>query len=100
MAKTTDQANKVLVLEAFDTLFNKRDYKAAERYRSTNYMVHEHRKAEELDCRRYRPCGRRRARRTLGRIAGRSNRSRIAERSADVRYQISRLRSWAKDYAS
>ena len=40
MAKTTDQANKVLVLEAFDTLFNKRDYKAAERYRSTNYIQH------------------------------------------------------------
>jgi hypothetical protein len=32
MAKTTEQANKALVLEAFDTLFNKRDYKAAERY--------------------------------------------------------------------
>jgi predicted SnoaL-like aldol condensation-catalyzing enzyme len=40
MAKTTDQANKVLVLEAFDTLFNKRDYKAAERYWSTNYIQH------------------------------------------------------------
>ena len=31
MAKTTEQSNKALVLEAFDTLFNKRDYKAAER---------------------------------------------------------------------
>jgi predicted SnoaL-like aldol condensation-catalyzing enzyme len=40
MAKTTEQANKALVLEAFDTLFNKRDYKAAERYRSTNYIQH------------------------------------------------------------
>jgi hypothetical protein len=27
-----------LVLGAFDTLFNKRDYKAAERYWSSNYM--------------------------------------------------------------
>jgi predicted SnoaL-like aldol condensation-catalyzing enzyme len=27
-----------LVLEAFDTLFNKRDYKAAERYWSSNYI--------------------------------------------------------------
>ena len=32
MAKTTEKANKALVLEAFDTLFNKRDYKTAERY--------------------------------------------------------------------
>lgn len=40
MAKTTEQANKALVLEAFDTLFNKRDYKAAERYWSTNYIQH------------------------------------------------------------
>jgi predicted SnoaL-like aldol condensation-catalyzing enzyme len=40
MAKTTEQANKALVLEAFDTLFNKRDYKAAERYWSANYLQH------------------------------------------------------------
>ena len=40
MAKTTEQANKALVLEAFDTLFNKRDYKAAERYWSPNYIQH------------------------------------------------------------
>jgi hypothetical protein len=32
MTKTIDEANKALVLEAFDTLFNKRDYKAAERF--------------------------------------------------------------------
>jgi hypothetical protein len=48
MAKTTAQANKALVLEAFDTLFNK-------------------------------------------------HRSRVAKRSANVRNQISRLRSWAKE---
>jgi len=30
MAKLTEESNKALVLEAFDTLFNKRDYKAAE----------------------------------------------------------------------
>ena len=29
MTKTTGELNKALVLEAFDTLFNKRDYKAA-----------------------------------------------------------------------
>ena len=28
----TEQRNKALVLEAFDTLFNKRDYAAAERF--------------------------------------------------------------------
>jgi hypothetical protein len=37
MAKTTEQANKALVLKAFHTLFNKHDNKAAERYWSTNY---------------------------------------------------------------
>jgi hypothetical protein len=31
MIKTTPQQNKALVLEAFDTLFNKRDYDAAGR---------------------------------------------------------------------
>jgi predicted SnoaL-like aldol condensation-catalyzing enzyme len=40
MAKTTEEANKALVLEAFDTLFNKRDYAAAERYWSSNYIQH------------------------------------------------------------
>jgi predicted SnoaL-like aldol condensation-catalyzing enzyme len=40
MAKTTEEANKALVLEAFDTLFNKRDYKMAERYWSSNYIQH------------------------------------------------------------
>jgi predicted SnoaL-like aldol condensation-catalyzing enzyme len=40
MATTIDQSNKALVLEAFDTLFNKRDYKAAERYCSSNYIQH------------------------------------------------------------
>ena len=32
MKRTTPAENKALVLEAFDTLFNKRDYVAAERY--------------------------------------------------------------------
>jgi len=40
MAKTISESNKVLVLEAFDTLFNKRDYKAAERYWSSIYIQH------------------------------------------------------------
>ena len=40
MAKTTAEENKALVLEAFDTLFNKRDYAAAERYWSPGYIQH------------------------------------------------------------
>ena len=40
MAKTIAESNKAVVLEAFDTLFNKRDYKAAERYWSSNYIQH------------------------------------------------------------
>jgi predicted SnoaL-like aldol condensation-catalyzing enzyme len=32
--------NKASVREAFDTLFNKRDYAAAERFGSPNYMQH------------------------------------------------------------
>ena len=32
-----ESSNKALVLEAFDTLFNKRDYVAAERYWSPDY---------------------------------------------------------------
>jgi len=37
---TTTEQNKALVLEAFDTLLNKRDYKAAEQYWSPNYIQH------------------------------------------------------------
>src|SRR5918996_3956099 len=40
MTKTTPEQNKALVLEAFDTLFNKRDYAAAERFWSPNYIQH------------------------------------------------------------
>ena len=40
MSQTTQERNKALVLEAFDTLFNKRDYGAAERYWSPNYVQH------------------------------------------------------------
>ena len=40
MVKTTPVQNKALVLQAFDTLFNRRDYKAAERYWSPNYIQH------------------------------------------------------------
>jgi predicted SnoaL-like aldol condensation-catalyzing enzyme len=40
MHMTLQERNKALVLEAFETLFNKRDYKAAERYWSPNYIQH------------------------------------------------------------
>jgi len=40
MKHTTPAENKKLVLEAFDTLFNKRDYVAAERYWSPKYIQH------------------------------------------------------------
>src|SRR5260370_24869752 len=40
MKKKTEENNKRLVLEAFDTLFNKRDYAAAERYWSPLYIQH------------------------------------------------------------
>jgi predicted SnoaL-like aldol condensation-catalyzing enzyme len=40
MSPIQEERNKTLVLEAFDTLFNKRDYAAAERYWSPNYIQH------------------------------------------------------------
>lgn len=40
MSRTTPQQNKTLLLEAFDALFNKRDYQAAERYWSPDYIQH------------------------------------------------------------
>lgn len=40
MERTTQQKNKDLVLKAFDTLFNKRDYAAAEMFWSPKYIQH------------------------------------------------------------
>ena len=40
MSQMKQERNKALVLEAFDTLFNKRDYVAAERYWSPRYIQH------------------------------------------------------------
>jgi predicted SnoaL-like aldol condensation-catalyzing enzyme len=40
MNRTKEEKNKALVLKAFDTLFNKRDYAAAERYWSPDYIQH------------------------------------------------------------
>jgi predicted SnoaL-like aldol condensation-catalyzing enzyme len=38
MSQSAESKSKALVLEAFDTLFNKRDYAAAERFWSSNYI--------------------------------------------------------------
>jgi predicted SnoaL-like aldol condensation-catalyzing enzyme len=40
MPNTIPEQNKALVLEAFDLLFNKRDYAAAERFWSPDYIQH------------------------------------------------------------
>jgi len=40
MPQSIQEQNKAIVLEAFDTLFNKRDYAEAERYWSPNYIQH------------------------------------------------------------
>ena len=40
MSSSSPKRNKAIVLEAFETLFNKRDYAAAERFWSPNYIQH------------------------------------------------------------
>lgn len=40
MAHTSPEENKALVLEAFNALFNRRDYADAERYWSDRYIQH------------------------------------------------------------
>jgi|SRR6516165_207085 predicted SnoaL-like aldol condensation-catalyzing enzyme len=40
MSTTLEDKNKATVLEAFDTLFNKRDYAAAEKFWSAHYIQH------------------------------------------------------------
>ncbi|MUL76731.1 nuclear transport factor 2 family protein [Mycolicibacterium sp. CBMA 226] len=40
MPTDTERNHKAIVLEAFDTLFNKRDYVAAERFWSPDYVQH------------------------------------------------------------
>jgi predicted SnoaL-like aldol condensation-catalyzing enzyme len=40
MPTTTPEQNKAFVLEAFETLFNQRDYTAAERFWSPQYIQH------------------------------------------------------------
>ncbi len=40
MNRTVESKNKSLVLEAFDTLFNKRNYAAAEKFWSPHYIQH------------------------------------------------------------
>jgi predicted SnoaL-like aldol condensation-catalyzing enzyme len=40
VTQAIEEKNKAFVLEAFETLFNKRDYAAAERFWSPNYSQH------------------------------------------------------------
>jgi predicted SnoaL-like aldol condensation-catalyzing enzyme len=40
MSESTESKNRTLVLRAFDTLFNKRDYAAAARFWSPHYIQH------------------------------------------------------------
>jgi len=40
VSEKIEAKNKVLVLETFDTLFNERDYAAAERFWSPDYIQH------------------------------------------------------------
>jgi hypothetical protein len=40
MSQTLQEKNKVLLLEGFDVLFNKRDLIGAEKYWSPNYIQH------------------------------------------------------------
>jgi predicted SnoaL-like aldol condensation-catalyzing enzyme len=40
MSQSKEEKNKALVLEAFETLFNRRDYVTAEQYWSPNYIQH------------------------------------------------------------
>jgi predicted SnoaL-like aldol condensation-catalyzing enzyme len=40
METTLEDKNKATVLEAFDTLFNRRDYAAAEKFWSADYIQH------------------------------------------------------------
>jgi predicted SnoaL-like aldol condensation-catalyzing enzyme len=40
MARTTPEQNKAFVLEAFDMLFNKRNYVTAEKFWSPSYIQH------------------------------------------------------------
>ena len=40
MTAPLEERNKALVLEAFDTLFNRRDYEAAARFWSPDYLQH------------------------------------------------------------
>jgi predicted SnoaL-like aldol condensation-catalyzing enzyme len=40
MPQTLQEKNKALLLEAFDVLFNRRDFVVAEKYWSPNYIQH------------------------------------------------------------
>ena len=51
MTESKEARNKALVLKAFETLFNKRDYKAAESFWSPNYIQHSAHEVGQSDSR-------------------------------------------------
>ncbi len=120
MTSSTPEQNKALVLEAFNTLFNKRDYDAASRFWSDKYIQHSahispgregllNLISSSPQTLKYEPglilaegkfviahgrfSGNGRPRNWIAADspAGRSDRSRVAKRSTDVRDQVSRL---------
>jgi len=50
MTQSAQERNKALVLQAFDLLFNKRDYAAAEKYWSPHYIQHSAHIAPGREC--------------------------------------------------
>ncbi len=48
MTQSTQEQNKVLVLRAFDLLFNKRDYAAGEKFWSPHYIQHRQKQLKRL----------------------------------------------------
>ena len=52
MSQSRESKNKALVLKAFDTLFNQRDYVAAERFWSPSYIQHSARPGHCRQCAR------------------------------------------------
>jgi hypothetical protein len=95
MNKSEDR-NVQIVLNAFDTLFNRRDYAAAERFwspsfRYPSWTFQRSWPAGGMGRRRHRANGGRDACRALGRDSGRGDPGAVAKRSPYVRRKVSRL---------
>jgi hypothetical protein len=99
MGTAAAERDKAFVLEAFDTLVNRRDYTAAQRFWSPDYMQHSahippgreglfNLVKGQQDHSGHRAPAKRADRRTLGRGAGRGHRRGVQERAAHVRRQL------------